>query len=324
MNVWTSRNLTTRLIPFNLGQAIASPTSDANQVLLAGDVITIFSRKDLALPTEKHSAFVQIEGEVGAPGVYRIEPGETLRGVIKRVGGLTNYSYLFAMQLNRVSTRKEQQEQLVNTIQRMRKDLAAAYANSSQPVLPATTGGIAGAAAATSEEATGDQKMLAEQNDLIDRLLTMQATGRIVLGIPPTAQTVDDLPDFHLEDGDTVMIPRRMDTVQVIGEVYNENSLRYRPGRRLSAYLNDTGGPTRSADKGRTFLIRADGTVIGRHLRNSLWNDNFDRVVLMPGDAIVIPPKVRMPGPRAIDNLLEITSILSQAAITGTVLHAFL
>lgn len=317
------QDLTTRLIPFNLGQAIANPASDANQVLLAGDVITIFSRKDLAMPTEKHSAFVQIEGEVGAPGVYRIQPGETLRALIKRAGGLTDYSYLFAMQLNRVSTRKQQQEQLVNTIQRMRKDLAATYANRPQPVLPVTGGGIAGGASAVAQEATGDEKMFQEQNNLIDQLLALQATGRIVLGIQPKAQTVDDLPDFHLEDGDTVTIPARMDTVQVIGEVYNENAMRYRPGRSLQAYLNDSGGPTRAADRGRTFLIRADGTVIGRHTHESLWTGNFDRIVLMPGDAVVIPPKVRMPG-GAMESLLQITSILSQAAITGAVLHSVL
>ena len=316
------KDLSTRLIAFNLGQAIANPDSDANQVLAAGDVITVFSRKDLALPTEKHSAFVQIQGEVGAPGVYRIEPGETLRDVIKRAGGLTGYSYLFAMQLNRVSTRKQQQEQLVNSIQRMRKDLAAAYANRSQPVV--TGGGVA--AGIATQEATGDEKMLAEQDALIDRLLTLQATGRIVLGIQPKAGTIDDLPDFHLEDGDTITIPKRMDTVQVIGEVYNENSLRYRPGRRLSSYMNDTGGPTRSADKGRTFVIRADGTVIGRHSHDSFWSDHFDQIVLMPGDAVVIPPKVRMPG-GVMEDILQTTAILgnlSQAATLGAVLNTAL
>jgi protein involved in polysaccharide export with SLBB domain len=53
---------------------------------MAGDVITIFSRKDIAVPTEKHAAFVQIEGEVGAPGVYRINPGETLRDLVSGPG----------------------------------------------------------------------------------------------------------------------------------------------------------------------------------------------------------------------------------------------
>jgi protein involved in polysaccharide export with SLBB domain len=316
------QDLTTRLISFNLADAISNPTSDANQVLLAGDVITIFSRKDLALPTGKHSTFVQIQGEVGAPGVYRINPGESLRDIIKRAGGLTNYSYLFAMQVNRVSTRKQQQQQLVDTIQRMRKDLAAAYADRSQTIA-VPTGSNAGAATATGAEAIGDQRMLSEQDDLINRLLTTQATGRIVLGIPPTANSVDELPDFHLEDGDTIVVPARMDTVQVIGEVYNENSLRFRPGRPLSAYLSDTGGPTRSADNGRAFLIRADGTVIGRHSHDSRWRDNFNHILLMPGDAVVIPPKVRMPG-GAMQNLLQITALLSQSAIIGAVLHGAL
>ena len=318
------QDLTTRLVPFNLGEAIAHRTSDADQVLLAGDVITIFSRKDLTMPTEKHSAFVQIQGEVGTPGVYRINPGETLRDVIRRAGGLTQYSYLFGIQLNRVSTRKLQQEQLVDSIQRLRKDLAAAYVNSGpSPVGASSTAAAAGAA--DSAVAAGEKSLLAEQQNLVDQLLTMKATGRIALGIRTNAHGVDDLPDFHLEDGDAITVPARMDSVQVVGEVYNQNALRYQPGRHLSAYLADAGGPTRTADKGRIFLIRADGTVVGRHSRDSLWtmNHDFDQTVLMPGDALVVPPKVRMPN-SAMENLLQITAFLSQSALTGAVLSRVL
>lgn len=316
------KDLSTRLISFNLGEAIANPTSDANQVLLSGDMITIFNHKDLSMPTEKHSAFVQIQGEVGSPGVYPIHPGESLRDIIKRAGGLTQYSYLFAMQLNRESTRKQQQEQLVNSIQRLRKDLAAAYANSGSPAMtPSSTASNAGMASAA--EAIGEKQMLSEQQNLIDRLLTVQTTGRIALGIRPAAGTIDDLPEFHLENGDTITVPPRMDTVQVIGEVYNENALRYRAGRRVSDYLGDTGGPTRVADNARTYVIRADGTVIGRHMGKSRWAGKFDNIVLMPGDAVIVPPKIKIPG-GAMENLIEITGVLAQSAITGAVLHSVL
>ena len=72
-------DLSTRVIPFSLGNAIANSASTDNQILKAGDVITIFSRRDLPLPLGKHATFVRMGGEVNAPGVYRVEPDETLR-----------------------------------------------------------------------------------------------------------------------------------------------------------------------------------------------------------------------------------------------------
>src|ERR1035438_4364560 len=65
-------DLSTRLIAFNLGNAIDNPASSDNQLLMVGDVITVFSRKDIPLPIEKHSTFIRVGGEVNAPGVYRV------------------------------------------------------------------------------------------------------------------------------------------------------------------------------------------------------------------------------------------------------------
>ena len=82
-------DLSTRLIPFRLVNAIDNRVSNDNQLLRAGDVVTIFSRADLDLPIEKHASFVRVGGEVNAPGVYRVNPGETLRDVVEAAGGLT-------------------------------------------------------------------------------------------------------------------------------------------------------------------------------------------------------------------------------------------
>ena len=103
------RDLSTRLIPFRLASAIDDPSSADNQLLKPGDVITIFSRADLELPMEKHATFVRVGGEVNAPGIYRVNPGETLRDVVKMAGGLTSHSYLYASIFTRVSTRLAQE-----------------------------------------------------------------------------------------------------------------------------------------------------------------------------------------------------------------------
>ena len=302
-------DLSTQLIAFNLGNAIDNPASSDNQLLIVGDVITVFSRKDIPLPIEKHSTFVRVGGEVNAPGVYRVNPGDTLRKVVESAGGLTSHSYLYASQLTRISTRKVQEEQLKLSIDRMQKELLSAYANTQN----------ADASQATSGKAADQQAQFAMQRVLIDRLSAVQPTGRVVLGIKLDAKVGEDIPDCPLEDGDSFYIPPRLGTVQVTGEVYNENALRYQVNKRLSAYLNDAGGPTRTADVKRIFLIRADGTVVSRQSRGNHWAGNFENIALMPGDAIIVPPKVRTTG-GFMEKLPLITQIISQTAMTGAVL----
>jgi protein involved in polysaccharide export with SLBB domain len=301
-------DLSTRLIAFNLATAIDNPTSLDNQMLEPGDILTIFSRKDLPLPLEKHASFVQVGGEVNTPGVYRIVPGETLRTLVGRAGGLTPHSYLFASQLTRVSTRLIQEEQLRLSISRIQKDLASQYANTPRNAENPSSG----------QNSANQLAQLNMQRTLVDQLSTTQPNGRVVLGIKPGGMTIADIPDFPLEDGDSLFIPPKLGTVQVTGEVYNANALRYQLRKPLSAYLEDSGGPTRLADVKRIFLIRADGTVVSRQSRQ-LWQRNFDQMVLMPGDAIIVPPKLKTPG-GFMEELPLITQIISQTAMTGAVL----
>ena len=80
----------------------------------------------------------------------------------------------------------------------------------------------------------------------------------------PGAGTIEDIPNFRLEDGDSFYVPPAPDTVQVSGAVYNANAFRFGDRNRLITYLDDAGGTTREADGRRIFVIRADGTVISR------------------------------------------------------------
>jgi protein involved in polysaccharide export with SLBB domain len=301
------RDLSTHLIPFRLAGAIDNPTSQDNQLLKAGDVITIFSRADLELPMEKHTSFVQVGGEVNAPGVYRVNPGETLRDVVKQAGGLTPHSYLYASILTRVSARKAQEKQLRQSTEQMQRELTAKFAN---------------AVPQAGQTGADQQAQLAMQQTALARLASIKPTGRVVLDMKPGAETIADIPDFPLEDGDTFYIPPRLSTVEVAGAVYNANALRYEPGKRLIAYLNDAGGATREADPKRIFVIRADGTVVSRQSRNNHSHGSYGNLKLLPGDAIVVPEKLRVSN--GLQTFANYAQIISGAAMTGAVLGTLL
>jgi protein involved in polysaccharide export with SLBB domain len=294
-------DLSTRLLPFRLANAIDNRASADNQLLRAGDVVTIFSRADLDLPIEKHASFVRVGGEVNAPGVYRVSPGETLRDVVAAAGGLTSHSYLYASLLTRVSTRHAQEEQLRQATEQMQRELFARYANA------APTPGQTGA---------DQQAQLGLQQAALAKLSAIKPTGRVVLEMKPDATSAGDIPEFSLEDGDTFYIPPRFGTVQVEGSVYNANAFRHQPEKRLVAYLNDAGGATREADAKRIFVIRADGTVVSRQSRNR--HGSFEKLQLLPGDAIVVPEKLKLSS--KMNDLLQTTQFMSQTALTAAAL----
>jgi len=140
----------------------------------------------------------------------------------------------------------------------------------------------------------------------------------VVLEMKPDAATAGDIPDFSLEDGDTFYIPPRFSTVQVEGSVYNANAFRHQPEKRLVAYLNDAGGATREADQKRIFVIHADGTVVSRQSRNDHSHGNFEKLRLLPGDAIVVPEKLKVSS--KMNDFLQVTQFMSQTALTAAAL----
>lgn len=273
------QDLTSQLVTFNLGRAISDHNSADNVALMAGDVITIFSQADLAVPAEKRTKFVWIEGEVNAAGVYRVQPGETLRDLVARAGGITPKAYLFATDFRRNSTRIEQQKQYEKMLDDMEQDIRAKAR-------------VVAASFAQDERAAG-QAELEEERQVVNRLRQVRPTGRIVLELKPEDGAVSVLPDIPLEDGDRLTIPAKPATVGVVGAVYSPSSFLFENGSTVSKYLNFAGGGTRNADKGRVFVIRANGSVVSSQMHRSIWAGGFGGTKMFPGDAIVMPEKIK-------------------------------
>jgi polysaccharide biosynthesis/export protein len=297
------RDLTTHLIPFHLGNALDDKGSADNQQLFSGDVVIIFGRKDIAIPMEKHVVMVQVAGEVNAPGIYRVKPGDTLADVLRQAGGITKNAYIFGLLLNRISTRQIQQEQLNVSIDQMRRDLIANYTNSA-----------AMRSSLTVSPKDGTDVLLTSEQGLLDQLSTLQPTGRVVLKLKRDAKHIEDVPKFALEDGDSIIVPSRPNTVQVVGAVYNQTAFRYVPGKTVDEYLRDAGGGSRNADTGHMYLLEADGSLINNH--GSMFSGGLGHSTLMPGDAIVVPLHFRSQNP-FWQSLAPITSVLAQTAVTG-------
>lgn len=298
------RDLTTSLIPFNLGKIVLDNDQGQNLLLEPGDTVTVFSKDDIRVPVAHQTQYVILEGELARPGVYRIEAGENLRDLVTRIGGVTPNAYLFGTEFTRISIQRQQQEKLTDIAERMQSD----YDKSVQERLRS----------ATSPEEVEGIKAEAEIRKLqFAKLRNMKAKGRIVLEIPEDGARIEDLPDVPLEDGDRLIVPSLPSSVGVYGAVFNENAFLYKPGKRVSDYLAQAGGTTRYADDGSTFVIRADGSVVSKRDTGWLFG-SLNSLRPKPGDAIVVPEETERTS--WIKSLKDWTQILYQFGLGAAAL----
>ena len=298
--------LKTILIPFDLGKLVLQHDASQDLALQPGDIVSIFSQGDIRVPIAQQTKYVRLDGEFVHAGVYTVQPGETLRDLVLRAGGLTAAAYLYGSEFTRESTRALQQRRMDEYVQTLEMQmqrgnlaLASSPATSAQDL-------ASGAAAQNSEQ------------ELLGRLRQMRATGRIVLEFKAGSSGLDVLPDIALEDGDRFVVPSVPASVNVVGAVYDQNSFLYETIRRAGAYLRLAGGPNRDADRKHIFIIRADGSVISYEAEKGIWGNEFDNLRMNPGDTIVVPEKTFKPS--ALRGFLDWSQLFSQFALGAAAL----
>lgn len=291
-------DLTTSIIPFSLGQAVLDHNPSQNLKLEPGDVVTIFSTADLHVPQSQQVIYVRIDGEVKHAGIYSVKPGETLRDVVRRAGGLTPNAYLYGSEFLRESTQRLQQARLDEYVDDMERDIQVSAANAAGSIVNPTGASALGTS-------------IQSQRDLITTLRKMRATGRIVLNLTANSHGVDALPLLPLQDGDRFSVPVMPATVSVVGAVYDQNSFIYKRGDRVRDYLRTAGGGTRNADTHHEFVIRADGSVLSKPMAGgTLFAGGFADKFAYPGDTVVVPDNVNKTG--LLRGLTDYSAVLSQ------------
>jgi protein involved in polysaccharide export with SLBB domain len=239
----------------------------ANIVLLPFDTLSV---REVPLWGEMER--VTLKGEVRFPGAYSIRRGETLKSVVLRAGGFTDFAFPEGSVFTRDSLRKREQEQLDALAERMQRDLAI-LAVQSAATIPSAQANAAGA--------------LSVGQVLLGQLRGAKAVGRLVIDLPSMMRLPMDSPsDVILRGGDELIVPRTQQQVTVIGEVQNATSLLYNPHLSRDDYIALSGGTTRRADRGRIYVVRANGSVVAQE--GSRWFDHGS-VRIKPGDTIVVP-----------------------------------
>ena len=295
-------DLTSKLLFMSPRKAILEDDEESNLELKPGDIVTIFSQRDISVPQTERSRYVIIEGEVRRPGVYELEPDETLRSVLRRAGGLTPNAYVYGSQLTRESARREQQKSLDELV----RDMEVQIRQTSLSIAASASG--------------GDAQQLAQlQEGMISQLREVRASGRVALPVKPTDKQLTDFPDVALEDDDRLTIPHPPSTVSVVGNVYNPGSFIFDSHMSSGRYIEMAGKGRPHSDFGHAFVLRANGVVVAANSVNGPFTGaKFSRLRLYPGDQIVVPYK--LPTGAFVRGLRDWSQIASALALTAVAL----
>jgi polysaccharide biosynthesis/export protein len=292
------------LIPVDLVAALrGDPKADIK--LEPFDTLSV---KQLSLWGEQNQ--VTLLGQVRFPGVYTIREGETLRSVVERAGGLTEYAFPEGSVFTRVELKQREQEQLDMLARRTQSDIAAMAleATAGSAISGNGGGGSAGANA------------LVVGQGLLTQLKAARAVGRLVIDLPRLMREPQgSQDDVILRRGDMLIVPKFEQEVTVIGEVQSNTSLLYRKNQTRDDYINLSGGMTQHADPGKIYVVRANGSVVPGAPAH-FFRVGSSGVAIRPGDTIVVPMNTeKLP---ALPEWQAITGIIYNLAIGAAAIHA--
>jgi len=228
--------------------------------------------------------------------------------VLRRAGGLRDTAYPEGAVLIREQVRELEQKSQQELIRQIETNSSAARL---------------GPAVGTGDTGSTLQVIKAQQDQALSQLKNHPASGRMVIRISADIDSWANTPaDIELRRGDVLTIPKRPGFVLVSGQVYNATALTFAPGKTASWYLSHAGGTNSTADRKEIFIIRANGSVVGRH--SGGW---FDASVLStqlnPGDVVVVPQKI-LGASLLWRNLLTTAQLASSIAITAGIAVAAL
>jgi protein involved in polysaccharide export with SLBB domain len=269
-----------------------------------GDLITIQGRGDF----RERPAVVTVSGAVNHPGPVILNgPRVKLSEVINQAGGLRPEAFPQGVEFyrNPAILATQSQKQIADVISKLsdllnesqyRRELARSdidrlkaaglAARAGTPVnIPGTSSSSSDQGLSAAVAARGTSNLFNRELVSAPRTLTtedLQPKGNVAINLIAALEKPNSEDDIIMLDGDSVNIPERPTTVQVIGAVFHARGVLYREGAKLDYYITQSGGYAPDAARDRVLVIRLGGGLTPINKVKSF----------QPGDVILIPTQV--------------------------------
>ena len=210
-------------------------------------------------PTFSTMQTVTITGAVNFEGQYSVtSKNYRLSDLVKAAGGLSELAYAKGASLERRMTEEERQQNVLM----QRKEQIALY-----------------------EEALRSDKNydMAKADSLLALKLDVSNTMSVGIDLEAAMEHPGGADDITLREGDRVLVPQYVNTVQISGDVLYPITVNYKKGESLDYYIKSAGGYGENARKKNTYILYANGSA--RQLSHHSSKE------IQPGSRIVVPSK---------------------------------
>jgi len=308
--------------------------------LQAMDVVQIFSRWEV-----QNRPVVAITGEVFQPMEFEYRTGLTLRDLILKAGGMKQSADFLQAEVSRIrmdavrsSDIENRPNQTVEVVQvKLGSDfLSAEESFELQPYDRVAIRKLPWWELQRTVKISGEVFYpgvfsLERKDETISALITrsggikpdaylvgarvvrsQEGVGNIAIDLQKALENPGSQYDLVLQHGDEILIPDRMYTVKVVGEVGFPTSLIFEADKDIDYYVNRAGGYLEQADEKKSRVVWPNGM--------SLPNKGGSEVVA--GSTIIVPIKPPPEGPTKLETMKEITAILAGLATVWLVIDA--
>lgn len=217
----------------------------------------VYVRKSPAYSKQQN---IVVDGEVMFAGTYTM-PVKNMRlsDALKAAGGLTDMAYASGARLERRITPEERI--------RMEAVLDKAKEDAQNEI---------------KREAMRNANAANSLSQLVNtKKYEIGATYYVGIDLGKALKNPGSDDDIVLREGDRVVVPQYISTVKINGEVMYPNTVSYIKGKKANYYIDQAGGYSDNAKKGRAYIVYMNGTV------DKLSNGAKPR----PGCEIIVPAK---------------------------------
>lgn len=218
---------------------------------------------------------VSVKGEVKYQGSYVIiNKNERISDLVKRAGGLTPFAYLKGATLIRkkIDETAKNQEELLKSI--------------------------------------NQKDSMTNKSKIIERDANEFKIGIDLKAILSKKGEGTDI-DLFLEEGDELLIPSEIQTIEVKGEVLSPALVHFKSGKSLKSYIYNAGGFSQNAKKSKIFVIYRNGDIKG--VKSFLFFRSYP--TLEPGALIFVPSSIERKNKLNVTEVLGITTSITTLGI---------
>ena len=263
--------------------------------------------------------YARVEGEVMYPGKYAISSkNERISDLIERSGGFKNMAYLKGATLIRLTEFAELKSDLTKKINNL-NDLKTKVSSKKGTLTESEVLLIQriDEDLQTLETQKNDNKNLGSyakaeriseilKKNSVQGDIPISKSEAIGIDLEEIIRSPKSKSDLLLKEGDVIVVPKKLETVRLRGELLYPTTVRFIPNKSLKYYINSSGGFDNKAKRSDTYIVYANGDVA--RTKKFLFFNIYPKAE--PGSEVIVPKKP-LKNPIAANQLLSFTTGLA-------------